>query len=241
MSGTSNSPLGIPASELRRQRQVRLRKAMQLRWRHRFRRLVRAVLAACAIFIAALVFASVSGGLGSGGIILTFFAMAAAFILFALFPRTRSMALANSGPCDLPTLADRTQTWLETQRPLLPAKVQAVVDLLGSRLEELSPQLGALSENDPADSELRKLLGDHLPSLIGSFTSIPSALTHQPHAGSTPAEQLHAGLETVAREVESIGKAIANNELDALAIRERYLGTRYDAARSDDGDHLTPG
>jgi hypothetical protein len=80
---------------------------------------------------------------------------------------------------------------------------------------------------------LRKLLGDHVPSLINSYTSIPAALTHQPHAGSTPAAQLHAGLETIAREVESIGNAVASGELDALAIRGRYLDTRYDAASAE--------
>lgn len=72
-----------------------------------------------------------------------------------------------------------------------------------------------------------------IPSLIKSYTSLPDALTHQPHAGSTPAAQLHAGLETVAREVETIGKTIAAADLDDLAIRGRYLDTRYDAS----GDH----
>lgn len=236
MSGPSKSPLGIPARELRRQRRARLRRARQLRWRHRFRRLVRAILAAGAIFVAALVFASFSDGLSSGGIMLTFFTMAAAFVLLALFPRTRSLAASHGAASDLPTLVDQTHNWLESQRGRLPAKTQTVVDLLESRLEELSPQLGSLSENEPAALELRKLLSDHLPSLINSYASIPAALTHQPHAGSTPAAQLHAGLETVAREIESIGKVVASGELDALAIRGRYLDTRYDAASTEPKD-----
>jgi hypothetical protein len=211
-----------------------MRKARQLRWRHRFRRLVRAILAVFAIFVAALVFANFSGGLGSGGIILTFFAMAAVFVLFALFPRTRSLEADPSAATDLTTLVSQTQTWLEARRQRLPAKTQTLVDLLESRLEELSPRLGTLSENDPAAHELRKLLGDHVPSLINSYASIPAALTHQPHAGSTPAAQLHAGLETVAREIERIGNTIASGELDALAIRGRYLDTRYDAPSGED-------
>lgn len=236
MSGAVNSPLGIPARELRRQRRVRLRKARKLRWRHRFRRLVRAVLTAGAIFVAALLYANFSDGLGSGGLLLTFFAMAVTFVLLALFPRTRGLEKAPGTALDLPTLVGQTQSWLETQRARLPAKTQTIVDLLESRLEELSPRLGTLSGNDPAAHELRKLLGDHVPSLINSYTSIPAALAHQPHAGSSPAAQLHAGLETVAREVENIGNAVASGELDALAIRGRYLETRYDAQGIDGKD-----
>lgn len=236
MSGAVNSSLGIPARELRRQRRARLRKARQLRWRHRFRRLIRAVLAACAIFVAALLYANFTDGLGSGGLLLTFFAMAVAFVLLALFPRTRGLEKGPGTALDLPTLVDQTQSWLETQRGRLPAKTQTIIDLLESRLEELSPRLGTLTENDPAAHELRKLLGDHVPSLINSYTSIPTALAHQPHAGSSPAAQLHAGLETVAREVENIGNAVASGELDALAIRDRYLETRYDAQGIDGKD-----
>lgn len=230
----AKSQLGIPARELRHQRRARLRRARQLRWRHRFRRLVRAILAAGSIFVAALVFAEFSDGLGSGGILLTFFAMATAFVLLALFPRTRSLEKGPGTASDLPTLVGQTQSWLEMKRGRLPAKTQTIVDLLESRLEELSPRLITLSENDPAAHELRKLLGEHVPSLINSYTSLPAALTHQPHAGSTPAAQLHAGLETVAREIESIGNAVASAELDSLAIRGRYLDTRYDAAGGED-------
>ncbi|HEX8059260.1 MAG TPA: hypothetical protein VF481_21505, partial [Novosphingobium sp.] len=227
MRDTSKSLTGISPRELRRQRRARMRMARQLRWRHRLKRLVRAILAVCAIFVAALVFANFSGGLGSGGIILTFFAMAAVFVIVALFPRTRSFEVNPDPATDLTTLVGQTQSWLERQRGKLPAKTQTLVDLLESRLEDLSPRLGTLSDSDPAAYELRKLLGEHVPSLINSYTSIPTALTHQPNAGSTPAAQLHAGLETVAREVERVGNTIASGELDALATRGRYLDARY--------------
>jgi hypothetical protein len=162
--------------------------------------------------------------------------MTVAFVVLALFPRSRSLAGGHGTAGDLPALAQRTQGWLEVQRSRLPTKTQAAVDLLAIRLEELSPLLDTLNENDPVAHELRKLLGDHLPSLIDSYTSIPTTLTHQPHAGSTPAAQLHAGIATVAREVENIGKALASGELDSLAIRGRFLDTRYDPPRFGDED-----
>ena len=236
MSDSSKSQSGIPARELRRQRWARVRKASQLRWRYRLKRLLRAVLATFAIFVSALIFADYSGGLDSGGILLTFLVMATAFVLLALFPRTRGREVIPSPGSDLPTLISQTQDWLEMQRRRLPQQTQTVIDLLESRLEEVSPRLGGLSASDPAAYELRKLLGEHVPSLIKSYTSLPAALTHQPHAGSTPAAQLHAGLETVAREVETIGKTIAAADLDALAIRGRYLDTRYDTSGDHDRD-----
>jgi hypothetical protein len=231
MSGALKSALGIPARELRRQRRARLRKARQLRWRHRFKRLTRAVLAAMAIFLAALAFAYSSDGLGSGGIILTFFSIAAVFVLLAIFPRTPAPTVRNAAASDLATLACQTVSWLETRRASLPPQTQSVVDLLGSRLDEMSPRLASLSDKDPASQELRKLLVEHVPSLINSYTNIPAPLAHQPHAGSTPAAQLHAGLETAVREVENLGRTLASGELDSLAIRARYLDSRYDRGR----------
>lgn len=227
MTLTSRLASATQARELQRQRRLRLKKARQLRWRHRMRRLLRAVIASSAIFLVALFVGFFRNGIGSDGLLLTFFLMAAAFVLFAIFPRTRTLGTGDSTALDLPALADRTQGWLETQRGLLPANTQNVVDLLGNRLDELVPRLASLSENDPSAAELRRLLGDHLPSLINSYTSIPAVLINQPHAGSTPAAQLHAGLETVAREVEAIGRTVASEKLDALAIRGRYLDTRY--------------
>jgi hypothetical protein len=173
-----------------------------------------------------------AGGIGMAGFFLTIFAMMTAFVLLAIFPRTRSLV---SYPADtLPALADQTLGWLETKRRLLPAKTRAVVDLLGSRLAELSPRLAALPESDPATRDLRNLLGEHLPALIESYTSLPAELTNLKHAGATPAEQVHDGLVTIAREIETIGKTVAQGELDVLAIRGRYLETRYEASSADD-------
>lgn len=230
---TSLSPRDVPARELGRRRRARLRKARELRWRHRLKRLVRAFLASGAIAVAAVVIAAFSNGIGIGGFVLTMFAMMVTFVLFALYPRTSSLAVGNAAAMDLPALADRTQSWLEAQRRLLPPSTHAVIDLLGNQLEEFAPRLASLRETEPAAREMRELLANHLPSLVESFTSLPSALVDQPHAGSTPAAQLHAGLVTVTRQVERIENTVAGGSLDALAIRGRYLETRYDAANPD--------
>lgn len=227
MSGSLQPTPGIPPEELKLRRLERLRKARQVRWHHRFKRLKRAILAVFAIFMISMVIASLTDGLGVEGFVLMLLAMASAFVLLALFPRMRILATAKVSTLQLDELVDRTPMWLETQRHLLPNTTHAVVDELATRLQDLSPQLATLNENEPAAREIRKLLGEHLPSLIGSYTNIPEARRQQPHAGSTPQEQLKDGLVTVAREVVAIANAVARGELDSLAIRGRFLAARY--------------
>src|SRR6185369_16414598 len=93
MAGAFNiGPTG-QSPDLRRQRFARLRKARQLRWRHRFRRLKRAVIAACAILFGALLTGLFVGGIGIEGFLLTIFAMMAAFVLLAI--RTKAAIMAK--------------------------------------------------------------------------------------------------------------------------------------------------
>jgi hypothetical protein len=187
------------------------------------------------IFVCSLAAGLAFDGISDNLLLLTFFAMPIAFILFALFPRTSGLATSGMPRESLPGLVDQTQAWLEAKRGLLPASAREQVDVLASHLAQISPQLVNLDEKCPAAQEVRKLLGEHLPSLIDSFTSIPTAMRNEPHAGSTPQFQLIEGLGTVAREIESIGRTVASVQLDALAIRGRYLETRYDQA-SKEGD-----
>lgn len=220
--------------EDRRRRRARLRRLRQLRWRHRLRRLGRAVLAATAILILSIGIGLFGGGMGLGGLFLTVLAMLTAFVLLAIFPRPRAptpQALLRS---DLPSLAGRTEAWLEAQRELLPAGVQHHVDRIGAGIEQLSLQLPRLDEGEHAAHEVRRLLGEHLPALIESYTRIPEALRRQPHAGDTPTARLSRGLDIIAREIEIATRQVARGELDALAIRGRYLETRY--ADAGDGE-----
>jgi hypothetical protein len=219
--------------DLRRQRFARLRKARQLRWRHRFRRLKRAFLAAFAILVGALLTGLFGGGIGIEGFLLTILAMMTVFVLLAIYPRTRTPTVEDLRISDLPTLVGRTEIWLESQRVLLPRNAHALIDLIGNRLEQLSPQLATLGEADPAASNVRKLLGEHLPALVNSYARIPDPLRHQPHAGSTPENQLVEGLEVIAGEIDTMTRQIARGELDALATRGRYLESRYSITEED--------
>jgi hypothetical protein len=196
--------------------------------RHRTRRLARAVIAAVAVWIGALIAGFVlPGGLGISGLIVTFFVMAVVFGVLAAFPRLRAPVATDVRGSDLKGLAARAELFLEAQRPLLPAPAVPLLDRIGTALDQLSPQLQTVGENDPAADEARRLLGEHLPGLIESYTRIPESLRTAPNAGATPEQQLVDGLGVIAGEIGTMTGQIARGELDALATRGRYLETKY--------------
>ena len=203
------------------------RRSRLMKRRHRLRRLARAVIAASLVWIVALVAGFTVNGLGIGGLIVTFFVMAVVFTLLLLFPRMRAPAPADIRGSDIKSLAGRTELFLESQRAALPPPAQTLLDRIGSELDHLGPQLATLKEREPAADEARRLLGEHLPGLIESYTRIPPALRGQPNAGATPEEQLVGGLDIIAREIGTMTGQIASGELDALATRGRYLETKY--------------
>lgn len=210
----------------------------QLRWRHRLRRLKRAIVAALAIFFAAPVIGFFVGGIGIDGIFITFVAMVAAFVLLSIYPKMPVPRAEDLGTSDLDRLPGNTQIWLETQRPLLPPGARKLVDRIGADLDQLSPQLHALGDQHEAAHEVRKLVGEHLPSLVESYTRLPVGLRQSLYAGSTPDVQLVGGLQVIAREIETMTRQIARGELDQLAVRGRYLETRYPTIVAD--DHSQP-
>lgn len=219
--------------ELRQKRWDRLGKARRERWRFRFRRLKRASVATFAILFGAAVWAVAAGGFADRALVLTILTAIAAFIVLAIFPRTPRPRVEDLQKTDVASLADATVQWLDAQRRALPGSVHDTLDVIGANLEQLSPQLASLPEASPASREVRRLLGVHLPALVNSYTGIPDSLRDRPHAGSTPEQQVSQGLSIIAREIESVTHQIARGELDQLAIRGRYLETRYVGSGED--------
>lgn len=209
------------------------RRSRGLKRRVYLRRFGRALVAAMAIWIGAMVLGLVAGGLGIEGLITTFFLMAAAFGALLLFPRMRAPSAASLEKSDLSQLAGNTEIYLEAQRGRLPAPAQQLLERLGTELDQLAPQLETLDERQPAAHEARRLLGEHLPGLIESYTRIPPGLRREAHAGSTPEQELLSGLEVISREIGTLTGQIARGELDALATRGRYLETKYAGTRPD--------
>ncbi|WP_334183402.1 hypothetical protein [Novosphingobium sp.] len=218
----------------RRQRAARLYNARKERWAFRWRRLRRAFLAVAGIFIVALTAGLILGGLSFATTVLTTLLAFAVFCFLSVYPSSPRLGLGDLGNATLPELAGSTEIWLENRRRALPSAAVDAVDMIGVRLEQLAPQLASLQENGPAAHEVRKLLSEHLPSLVDSYTRIPAELRNKPHAGgTTPSEQLVEGLGVIAGQIEAMSLDLSRGDLDALATRGRFLETKYVDSRDD--------
>jgi len=216
--------------EARKQRAWRLRRARRRQWEFRLRRFRRAVLATGVIALAAIAASIGLGGLPDNFWLLSMAFALVSFLVLCIYPATPKPRSEDIADADLTELAACAELWLESRRAALPPPALDAVDMIGVRLEQLSPQLETLDPAAPAAREVRKLLAEHLPGLVNSYTRIPSSLRRQEHAGSTPADQVTHGLHVIANEIEAMSLDLSRNDLDALAVRGRFLETKYVSA-----------
>ncbi len=207
-------------------------KSAQLKAKHRWSNIKRAALGVGAIWVGTSILGVIVNGIGLGGLALAVGLSGAALwalLSYPKMPMPTSETLKNS---DLPRLAGQTEIWLEQQRAALPPPAITLVENIGTRLDELAPQLARIGEHDPAAREVRILVGEHLPELVKGYRELPNSLKRKSHGGSSPEDQLINGLKTIDQEIESMTLKIARGKLDKLATRERFLELKYDRNES---------
>ncbi|WP_120077532.1 O-antigen ligase family protein [Aurantiacibacter odishensis] len=184
--------------------------------------------AVLAIFIAASVAGMILQGIGFAGVMVAFFAIVAAGFIFANYPKVKVPNRVDlSRTQDAKRLVERTEIWLESQRPALPAPAVTLVDDLGVQLDALGKQLAHVDPAHPAAQETRKLVGEYLPETIDSYRKIPDHLRREERAGSTPDRQLIDSLGKISKEIDHVTRQLAEGSLDDLAIKNRYLDYKY--------------
>ena len=147
------------------------------------------------------------------------------FLLFAtLTPAVRAEQLTQVPLKALPLM---TEQWLDTQRKLLPAPAQTLVDGIGVKLETLSPQLATLDEREPVAAEVRKLIGEQLPELLKGYAKVPPPLRGVARNGKSPDAQLADALKLIDDEIGDMSAQIAQGDLDSLETRGRFLEIKY--------------
>jgi uncharacterized membrane protein YccC len=203
------------------------RRAAALKREHALRKLLRITLATGAILLGAMVAGLVIDGIGWTGIIVTMLAIVVATGVLGSFPRMKVPTRESLTGGNVKSLVGRTELWLESQRPALPAPAVRLVDQIGVQLDALGLQLDGLDEQQPAALEVRKLVGEHLPELVSTYTSIPRHLRTEPRAGRTPDEQLTDSLGKISAEIDSVTRQLASGAIDNLAIKTRYLDYKY--------------
>ncbi|MEP7006309.1 MAG: hypothetical protein ABI810_10015 [Sphingomonas bacterium] len=183
-----------------------------------------------AIVIAAIVVGWIMP-LGMGGALLVAALLVAVTLLLAFVSLEAPVTPEKLVEVPLKVLPLRTEQWLETQRPALPAPMQTLLDGIGVRLEMLAPQLATLNEQEPAAAEVRKLVGEQLPELLKGYARVPQPLRTVERNGKTPDAQLAEGLQLIDREISEMSAQLAQGDLDSLATRGRFLEIKY---RDDD-------
>jgi hypothetical protein len=203
------------------------RRSAALKRQHLIGKLVRAVMAVGAVLFAAMVAGLVIDGIGWTGIIVTMLAIVVAVGLFSAFPRMKVPSRAALSGSDVKSLVGRTELWLESQRPALPAPAVQLVDQIGGQLDALGLQLDGLDDTVPAALEVRKLVGDALPDLVSSYTAIPRHLRSEVSGGRSPDQQLTESLGRISTEIDSVTRQLASGAIDKLSIQTRYLDYKY--------------
>lgn len=180
---------------------------------------------------AAILVAAIAVGwfvpLGMGGTLLVVALMIVVTLFLALANLTPRVRVEQLPAVPLKALPARTEQWLDTQRALLPAPAQTLLDGIGVRLDTLSPQLATLGEDTPAAAEVRKLVGEQLPELIRGYAQVPPPLRTVPRNGKTPDAQLADGLRLIDSEIGEMTASLAEGALDQLATRGRFLEIKY--------------
>jgi hypothetical protein len=190
------------------------------------KRLTRIVVADAVILIAAMVIGWVLP-LGIGGAMLVMALLVAATLLFAVWPAERAPTPERLASVDIKALPRQTERWLEAQRPALPAPAVTLVDRIGLRLETLAPQLARFADDAPEAIEVRKLVGEQLPAFVKDYERVPQALRTTPRNGRTPDAELVAGLSLIEQEIGEMTQRLAQDDLDTLATRGRFLEMKY--------------
>jgi multisubunit Na+/H+ antiporter MnhB subunit len=203
------------------------KRSAQLRRRHQLRKLLNMTIAVVAILVAAMFAGLFINGLGFAGIMVTALAIVAALLIFGSYPALKVPAIGAINRGDVRTLVGNTELWLETQRPALPAPAVQLVDHIGIQLDALGLQLEKIGEDRPAMADVRKLVGEHLPGLVSTYTAIPPHLRQEQSAGRSPDEELTASLGKISAEIDSVTRQLAAGEIDKLAVTTRFLDYKY--------------
>ncbi|USU10372.1 hypothetical protein NF700_08985 [Sphingomonadaceae bacterium OTU29MARTA1] len=184
----------------------------------------------CAVNAIILIAAAVLGmvvPLGLFGGLAVLLLMAAVTIAIAIAPAARAPSEKVLREVDIKALPGKTERWLEAQRPALPAPARGLVDQIGIRLETLSPQLGRLEGREEEAYEVRRLIGEQLPAFVKDYARVPESLRRVERNGKTPDAELVAGLKLIEQEIADMTARLAQNDLDNLSTRGRYLEIKY--------------
>ena len=165
--------------------------------------------------------------IGTTGVMVGVLLMILAALGIVMMPGEALPDAASLPTAPLAQLPLKTEAWLASQRPMLPAPAQRLTDGIGLKLEALAPQLQTLHDNEPAAAEIRRLIADELPELVRGYGRVPDALRRVDTNGMMPEKQLVDGLSVVDSELARMSEQLARGDLEKLATQGKYLELKY--------------
>ena len=163
------------------------------------------------------------GSMGMPGLA-TAGAAAAVGIGATLFWPARSNAGRKISREELDALIGDAEHWLLEQREILPGRALPAFDMIFFRLNDLHPRLATLEPNSTLAWDLRRLLTNHLPRLVQSYSELP-ATVRDPDAELL--QRLIDGLGTLDEELIRICHEASREHLTTFEAQERFLEARY--------------
>ncbi|MBW8742779.1 MAG: hypothetical protein JF628_00255 [Sphingomonas sp.] len=211
------------------------RRLAQRQRQRRNRVLLKAFLRALGATIAIILAATAVGWvipIGQIGFLAALVAILAAWVVMFAISHEPEETVQTLAASDITMLPQKTEAWLQRQRPALPPPAQRLADGIGLKLEQLAPQVASLDPREPAAAEVRKLLSVELPELIDGYTRVPLNLRQDAGNGIAPDKQLVEALSVVDSELARMSADLASGDLNKLATQGRYLELKY---KDDDG------
>lgn len=187
----------------------------------------RLTVATVAVLAAAVLWAFWISPIGIMGFTGAMLALVVAWAIILLSSRSIVETPEKLATSDLARLPQRTETWLQAQRPSLPPPAARLIDGIAVKLEILGPQVAGLDTNEPAATAVRKLLAEELPELIQGYARVPMPLRKGRDGGMSPDVQLIQGLTAVDSQLARMSEDLAAGDLHRLATQGRYLELKY--------------
>lgn len=125
---------------------------------------------------------------------------------------------------ELALLVSEAEEWLLERRATIPGRAIPAFDAIFLRLNDLQPRIVDMNPHASFAWDLRRLLGDHLPRLIHSYTELPDTVrTRDPAL----LQRLIDGLGTLDEELVRICHDANRHHLTAFEAQERFIDIRY--------------
>ena len=131
---------------------------------------------------------------------------------------------------DLPNgaMVERFDSYIFRARRALPAPAQAEIDAISASLAPLRQTLERVDALEPSAQDARRLMSQHLPSLIDRYLHVPAAYRDQRDGeGISVDERLVEGLSAGREALKDISERLARGDLAAFETQGRFIKSRY--------------